>query len=109
MSILFVVAPCNLFNSHLDVASQITGALSLPGSNPRTPLVCLWSRNVGRGLFFSFLSFFFDTEEMLFQHSDCVRRGSPSARGADRSKVRAPCVAEDRMKWFLTCAVGGVR
>lgn len=66
MSILFVVAPCNLFNSHLDVASQITGALSLPGSNPRTPLVCLRSRNEGRGLFFSFISFFFLTQRRCF-------------------------------------------
>lgn len=30
MSILFVVAQCNLFNFRLDVASQITGALCTP-------------------------------------------------------------------------------
>lgn len=90
MSILFVVAPCNLFKSHLDVASQITGALWLPGSNPRTPLVSLHSRNVGN-------VFLFRAEEVLYFQSKRQRSpGSPSARGADRSKVRVSCRPQSR-------------
>lgn len=57
MSVLFVVAHCNLFNFHLDVASQITGSLAALHGNPRTPLVL---RNVERAVVF-FFSFFFNT------------------------------------------------
>lgn len=54
MSVLFVVAHCNLFNFHLDVASQITGSLAALRGNPRTPLVL---RNVKRAVVFFFLFF----------------------------------------------------
>lgn len=90
MSILLVVAPCNLFNSHLDVASQITGALRLPGATPRAPLVGLHGRNVKKGAFFSLSFSLLEEEEVLYFQSK-RSPGSPSARGADRSKVRVSC------------------
>lgn len=45
---LFVVAPCNLFKSHLDAAGQITGARRLTGSNPTAPLVSLHGKKKTR-------------------------------------------------------------
>lgn len=77
MSVLFVVAHCNLFNFHLEVASQITGTLAALGGSPRTPLV---SRNVAGALFFLSLSVSFQSAGVIHwdQHPLTVSWGQRS-------------------------------